>query len=92
MLDVAIPPLPTAERPVTPPKTVIRACRPALTDLRFKGDACVVGEEEGAVASVCLGDYRMVQLEVTPFDLPSLNSTLWQVRVGQARLNQSRRK
>jgi hypothetical protein len=58
--------------------------RPSLLDLRFKGDACVVGQCDGR-ASLCLGDYRLLQLDVSPLDLPGLNRMLGQVRLGQAR-------
>jgi hypothetical protein len=89
MLDLAPPPLASARRPA-PRRVVIRATRPALNDLRFTGDACVVGE--GPTAAVCLGDYRIGQLAVTPFDVPSLNNTFWQVRLGQARRQQTRKR
>ena len=82
MLDLAPPPL-SSTRPIAPRRVVIRATRPALNDLRFTGDACVVGD--GQLAAVCLGDYRMGHLAVTPFDMPSLNNTFWQIRLGQAR-------
>lgn len=88
MLDLSPPPL-SAPRPAAPRRVVIRATRPALNDLRFTGDACVIGE--GARAAVCLGDYRMGQLAVTPLDVPSLNNTFWQIRLGQARRSQARR-
>jgi len=62
----------------------VRAVRPALTDLRFKGDAWVVDHADGT-ASVCLGDYALVRIGVLPLDVPSLNRTLHQVRLGQTR-------
>ncbi len=69
----------------------VRAVRPALTDLRFKGDPCVVDNRDGTV-SVCLGDYQLVRIFASPFDVASLNSTLAQVRLGQARrLHEQRR-
>jgi hypothetical protein len=89
MLDLAPPPLSSTRR-IAPRKVVIRATRPALNDLRFTGDACVVGD--GQVAAVCLGDYRMGHLAVTPFDVPSLNSTFWQIRLGEARRSFARRR
>jgi hypothetical protein len=61
-----------------------RTSRPALTDLRFKGDVQVIAEEAGT-AAVYLGNYSLVQMAVCPFDLPSLNRTLQTVRSGQAR-------
>jgi len=60
-----------------------------LIDLRFKGDAWV--ELRGNKAAVCLGDYPLGQLAASPLDLPSLNRTLFQVRMGQARRNYLRR-
>jgi hypothetical protein len=61
-----------------------RTSRPALTDLRFKGDAWVIAEEAGT-AALYLGNYSLVQIAVSPFDLPSLNRTLQNVRSGKAR-------
>jgi hypothetical protein len=66
-------------------RVIIRASRPSLIDLRFKGDPWVV--DHGAIAAVCLGDYPMTHLAASPFDLPTLNRTLQQVRFGQARRN-----
>jgi len=86
MLNLA--PSPTAHnRSVR--RVVIRASRPSLIDLRFKGDPWVVAQ--GTAASVCLGDYPMAQIAVSPLDVPSLNRTLQQVRMGQARRNYLRR-
>ena len=70
-------------------RVVIRASRPSLIDLRFKGDPWVVNH--GAIAAVFLGDYPMVHIAASPFDLPTLNRTLQQVRHGQARRNYLRR-
>ena len=70
-------------------KVVIRATRPALTDLRLKEDAWLVGKRGGAV--LYPGDRRLLQVAATPLDLPSLNRTLWEVRLGQARRNKGRR-
>jgi hypothetical protein len=64
---------------------VIRASRPSLIDLRFKGDPWVV--DNGSTASLCLGDYPMAQIAASPFDVPTLNRALAQVRLGQARRN-----
>jgi hypothetical protein len=55
-----------------------------LTDLRFKGDAWVVAGDPGT-ASLFLGNYSLVQIAVSPFDLPSLNRILQTVRLGEAR-------
>ncbi len=73
----------------TPRRLAIRASRPALNDLRFKGDACVV--QGGDDAAVCLGDYRLTTLAATPLDLPAMNRAFLQVRLGQARRLASRR-
>jgi hypothetical protein len=60
-----------------------------MIDLRFKGDPWVVAD--GILAAVCLGDYPMAHVAASPFDLPSLNRALQQVRLGQARRNYHRR-
>jgi hypothetical protein len=89
MTDLAIPPIVTS-LPYPPPsrRMIIRACRPSLIDLRFKGDPWVVADDGRAV--VCLGDYSLGQVRVSPLDVPSLNRTLFQVRLGQARRNSRR--
>ena len=66
-------------------RTALRASRPALSDLRFKGDACVTG------VAVCLGDYQLTRVDLTPLDVPALNRAFLQVRTGQARRNKARR-
>lgn len=81
---VATPPAPLTQISASR-RVVLKACRPALTDLRFKGDAWVV--LRGMVAAVCLGDYSLGQVAASPLDLPSLNRTLEHVRTGQARRN-----
>jgi hypothetical protein len=75
--------------PPNPQNRVIRACRPSLVDLRFKGDPWVVARENQA--AVCLGDFPMGHVNVSPLDVPSLNRFLMQVRLGQARRNLGRR-
>jgi hypothetical protein len=85
---LATPPASRSRIP-SPHRVTLKASRPALTDLRFKGDAWVVGR--GHVAAVCLGDYPLGHVAVSPLDLPSLNRTLEQVRTGQARRNHLRR-
>jgi hypothetical protein len=64
--------------------------RPALIDLRFKGDPWVVDNGDGT-ASVCLGHYQLLRVEVSPLDLPALNRAFGQVRFGQARREYERR-
>ncbi len=85
MVDFTYPPPP--DRPTG--RVAIRTSRPSLIDLRFKGDLWVV--PDGFLAAVCLGDYPMAHVAASPFDLPSLNRTLQQVRLGQARRNYHRR-
>jgi hypothetical protein len=86
MLNAA--PSPAANRPAHR-LVVIKASRPSLIDLRFKGDPWVV--PHGPLAALCLGDYPMSQISVSPLDVPSLNRALLQVRLGQARRNYLRR-
>jgi hypothetical protein len=86
----AMPNLTTTNAPAPGRRVTIRACRPSLIDLRFKGDPWVVAKEEEQ-AAVCLGDYSLGKVAVSPLDVPSLNRCLLQVRFGQARRNQSRR-
>lgn len=40
---------------------------------------------------VCLGDFPLGHVAISPLDLPSLNRTFGQVRTGQARRNYTRR-
>jgi hypothetical protein len=61
-----------------------KTTRPSLVDLRFKGDAWVVPHDDDT-ASVCLGNFSLLRVNVSPFDLPSLNRTFQQVRFGEAR-------
>jgi hypothetical protein len=82
-------PTPHIPPPITQ-QVVIRSSRPSLIDLRFKGDPWVVSEE--TLASVCLGDFPLGQINVSPLDVPSLNRFLMQVRLGQARRNNTRRR
>ncbi len=67
-----------------------RSVRPSLLDLRFNGDAWVSSDGSGDV-SLCLGGYRLVRLEVLPFDVPCLNRTLLQLREARARADALRR-
>src|SRR5262245_66266311 len=86
MQTVAIPPHVTPLNRISLSRRVtLKACRPSLIDLRFKGDPWVVQREKQA--SVLLGDFAMGQVNVSPLDIPSLNRFLMQVRLGQARRN-----
>lgn len=75
------------------PQKLVRAVRPALVDLRFRGDPGVLAQEEGQ-AGLYLGRYCLLNIAVSPFDVPVLNRALLQLRLGQARrqLNLQRRK
>jgi hypothetical protein len=66
-----------------------KSSRPALIDLRFKGDAWVVAR--GPLAAVCLGDFALSLVPAGPFDLHTLNHLFAQVRTGQARRNYMRK-
>lgn len=90
MPNFAIPPVVTSLPQISAGRRVpLRACRPSLIDLRFKGDAWVVAKR--SQAAVCLGDFPLGQVDVSPIDVPSLNRVLSQVRLGQARRNYARR-
>jgi hypothetical protein len=85
MLNLTTPPATTPESTrSTGGRRVLRASRPALVDLRFKGDPWVVGSSEGT-AAVCLGDYALLQIAVSALDLPSLNRAWLNLRFAQAR-------
>jgi len=66
------------------PSVPLRSFRPSLLDLRFTGDPWIVDHADGA-ASVRLDNYRVAQIQTTPFDLPSLNQLLFQLRQWQVR-------
>jgi hypothetical protein len=87
MSSIAIP------EPLVPRRSmrrvVLRAIRPALNDLRFKGEADV--REDGKEAVVCLGGYELTRVAITPLDLPSLSRTFGDIRTGQARQNIARK-
>ena len=87
MSSIAIP------GPLVPRRTmrrvVLRATRPALNDLRFKGQADVWADGKEAV--VGLGAYELTRVTITPLDLPSLSRTFGDIRTGQARQNIARK-
>jgi hypothetical protein len=62
----------------------VRASRPSLLDLRFKGDPWLVDRRDGTGA-LCLGDYSLLHIRALALDLPSLNRIWLQLRLGQAR-------
>lgn len=87
-MALATPPVSPLREP-TKRRTALKTTRPALIDLRFKGDAWVV--ERGPLAAVCLGDFALGLVATGPFDLATLNHIFAQVRTGQARRNYMRR-
>lgn len=62
----------------------LRSVRPSLLDVRFTGDPWVVDQCDGS-ASVRLDNYHLVRIEALPFDLPSFNQLLLQLRQGSMR-------
>lgn len=70
--------------PSPKPSNSLRSVRPSLLDLRFTGDPWVVEDEDGT-ASLLLDDLRLARIETMPFDLPSLNQLLLQLRLWQTR-------
>jgi hypothetical protein len=82
---------PTTSHPREPARrrATLKTTRPALVDLRFKGDAWVV--ERDTLAAVCIGDFALGLVAAGPFDLATLNHIFAQVRTGQARRNYMRR-
>ncbi|MGL4551759.1 MAG: hypothetical protein ACRC33_11270 [Gemmataceae bacterium] len=79
--------------PLTPRRTMrriaLRATRPALNDLRFRGEADVTAEGDGA--TVCIGTYELTRVACTPLDIASLSRTFSDIRTGQARRNIARK-
>jgi hypothetical protein len=74
---------PTEKVPAQP-LIPLRCNRPSLLDLRFTGDPWVVDHKDGT-ASVRLDNYRLARIQTLPFDLPSLNQLLLQLRQWQIR-------
>jgi hypothetical protein len=66
------------------PAGPLRSVRPSLLDLRFTGDPWVVEHDDGT-ATVRLDNYRLARIQTVPFDLPSLNQLLLQLRLWQMR-------
>jgi hypothetical protein len=62
----------------------LRSVRPSLVDLRFTGDPWVVDHADGT-GSLRLDNYPLVRLRALPFDFPTLNHILLQLRQWQAR-------
>ena len=80
ILKSAEPAAPPTRKSLAP----LRSVRPSLLDLRFTGDPWVVDQDDGT-ASVRLDDYRLARIQTMPFDLPSLNQLLLQLRLWQTR-------
>jgi hypothetical protein len=66
------------------PLASLRSIRPSLLDVRFTGDPWVVDHADGT-ASLRLDNYRLARIQAMPFDLPSLNQLLLQLRQWQIR-------
>lgn len=64
-------------------RIVLKATRPALSDLRFKGEPDVIAD--GGGAAVRLGRYTLTNVACTALDVASLARTFCGVRTGQAR-------
>jgi hypothetical protein len=62
----------------------LRSVQPSLLDLRFTGDPWVVDQQDGT-ATVRLDNYRLARIRASPFDVPSLNHLLLQLRQWQMR-------
>jgi hypothetical protein len=58
--------------------------RPSLVDLRFTGDPWVQDQQDGS-SSVLLDNYRLVRVQTSPFDLPSLNRLFLELRLAHVR-------
>jgi hypothetical protein len=56
-----------------------RPVRPSLLDLRFTGDPWIT-DGCGGHAALCLDAYQLASISALPYDLPSLNRTLDQLR------------
>jgi hypothetical protein len=82
-----IPRSKTARQPLTP----LRSTRPSLLDVRFTGDPWVVDQLDGT-ASLRLDNYRLARIQTLPFDVPSLNHLLFQLRQWQMRRCLARRR
>lgn len=80
LLKNLTPPPLRYDKPLAP----LRYIRPSLLDLRFTGDPWVVDLADGT-ASVRLDDYPLARIQTMPFDLPSLNRLLLQLRHWQIR-------
>ena len=80
-----------ARSPAAQPLAPLRSIRPSLLDVRFRGDPWVVAHEDGT-ASVRLDDYGLARIQTLPFDVPSLNQLLLQLRTWQMRRRLARRR
>jgi hypothetical protein len=71
-------------RTITTRRVRVPAVRPAIIDLRFRGDACVLDNGDDT-ASLRLGDYALARVASLSLDVPSLNRAFLGLRLGQAR-------
>jgi hypothetical protein len=62
----------------------LRSTRPSLLDVRFTGDPWVASGPEGA-AALCLDDYCLVRVIVSPLDVPSFYQTVLRMRQARCR-------
>jgi hypothetical protein len=60
-------------------RVTIIARRPSLLDARLRGDPWILHREDGTLA-LCFDAWEMAAVAASPFDLPSLNALLHQVR------------
>jgi hypothetical protein len=68
----------TAIRTVLP--FCVRAVRPCVVDLRFRGDASVLDESDGTLA-LWIGSYRLTRFRALPIDLAHFNALLDRLRL-----------
>jgi hypothetical protein len=61
----------------------LRSTRPSLLDVRFTGDPWVAPGPEGA--ALCLDDYCLVRVIVSPLDVPSFYQTVLRMRQARCR-------
>jgi hypothetical protein len=57
----------------------LRSVRPSLLDVRFRGDAWIVADDEG-LWSLYLENSCLVHLQLLSFDVAALNGALQQMR------------
>ena len=68
----------------TAPPLPFRLVRPTVMDLRFRGDACVLGAPDGKL-ELCLGNFSLAQWPGLEVDVPHLNGLVDRLRQSRAR-------